>query len=285
MKKIIIMLVCIMLFSGCQGSLSQIERFGTEYSSEEKYIAMLPNGISIPMTYDDVLGLKGESQYSPNDLPYSGELFYDETFLDRQCILGFSFENGKVKELAYIYECENETEKEKETKYIYKCFKNCYGNSNNELDSLNNYVPWKDMYLDDHIYATWKHTYIDNYTVELLTQSNSNIIVCTISFSNNVAGIEEETTTYSYTTTTTAYEWKLNTDSTGYDWISVNNTEKEVWCSNSIAAWRLMGYDIPDGISTKSMVKAIDKLYEDETYLKYDLATISEMFAIANDIY
>lgn len=205
MKKIIIMLVCIMLFSGCQGSLSQIERFGTEYSSEEKYIAMLPNGISIPMTYDDVLGLKGESQYSSDDLPYSGELFYDETFLDRQCILGFSFENGKVKELAYIYECENETEKEKETKYIYKCLKNCYGNSNNELDSLNNYVPWKDMYLDDHIYATWKHTYIDNYTVELHTQSNSDFILCTIRFINNFAGILEETTAYSCTTTT-AYD-------------------------------------------------------------------------------
>ena len=264
MKKIIIiMLICIMLFSGCEASNSQIKNFGTEYSEENKYMAMLPDGISVPMEYNDIIDLKGKSQYR----------VYEEIFLNRQCVLSFRFEKGNLKELAYIYECENEKEMDKTAKYIYRCFEDCYGKPD-----------WLTDYESMEYHASWNSS-IENCTIEIYTRSKNNIVLCTMSFSDSFAGIEEETTAYSYTTTTTAYEWKLNTDSTGYDWISVNNTEKEVWCSNSIAAWRLMGYDIPDGISTKSMVKAIDKLYEDETYLKYDLATISEMFAIANDIY
>lgn len=86
-------------------------------------------------------------------------------------------------------------------------------------------------------------------------------------------------------TTTTAYEWKLSTSSTGKDWNSVNDTEKEVWCSNSIAAWRLMGYDIPSNVTVSSMKKAINDVYSNSDYESYDLVTISEMFAVANNIY
>lgn len=253
-------------------------KFGTEYSSEEKYMAMLPDWISVPMEYNDILELKGKSQYRVYEehFGYSGQLFYDETFLDKQCVIGLRFKKDNLIELAYIYECEDKKETEKTVKYIYKHIKNCYGEPN--TDTL------ADFDAIGYVYAIWSDT--NKYMIRLTAKGAGEInrVICEIEFYDDFAGIEEETTEYSYTETT-AYEWKLNTDSTGYDWISVDDVEKEVWCSNSIAAWRLMGYDIPDGVSAKNMVAAIDKLYEDETYLKYDLTTISEMYAIANNIY
>ena len=92
-------------------------------------------------------------------------------------------------------------------------------------------------------------------------------------------------TTTQQATTTTAYEWKLNTNSTGKDWNSVNDTEKDVWCSNSIATWRLMGYDIPSGVSVSHMHKTLDYFYQNEDCVDVDLTTASESYAIANGVY
>lgn len=271
MKKItIILLACIMLFSGCKSS--DVKNFGAEYSAEDKYMAMLPDGISVPMEYNDILELKGKSQYRVYEekFNYSGQLFYDETFFNKQCVLGFSFEKDNLKELAYIYECENEKAMLNAAEDFCDYLENCYGEPFSKEK-------------DKHRFSSkWN---FDDYVVILNTDYNGNRVKCILRLNDEFAGVENEIIDYNYTTTTTAYEWKLNTNSTGYDWISVDEIEKEVWCSNSIASWRLMGYDIPNGVTTKSMVKAIDNLYEDETYLKYDLVTTSEMFAIANNIY
>ncbi|MCI5904569.1 MAG: zinc ribbon domain-containing protein [Oscillospiraceae bacterium] len=111
------------------------------------------------------------------------------------------------------------------------------------------------------------------------------------SYQNDILAVEKhyQTTASSKTTTqqttTTAYEWKLNTNSTGKDWNSVNDTEKDVWCSNSIAAWRLMGYDIPSGVSVSHMHKTLDYFYQNEDCVDVDLTTASESYAIANGVY
>lgn len=99
---------------------------------------------------------------------------------------------------------------------------------------------------------------------------------------------KKETTkkeTQTSNSTTSTYEWKLNTNSTGKDWNSVNDTEKDVWCSNSITAWRLMGYDIPSGVTVSHMHKSLDNFYEDKNCINTDLVTASEAYAIASGVY
>lgn len=87
------------------------------------------------------------------------------------------------------------------------------------------------------------------------------------------------------TTATTAYQWKLNTNSTGKDWNSVNDTEKEVWCSNSIASWRLMGYDIPSDVTISHMKSYMNTYYEDGKHDKDEIVVVSEVYAILMNIY
>lgn len=91
------------------------------------------------------------------------------------------------------------------------------------------------------------------------------------------------------TTTTTSsastYEWKLKTNSTGKDWNKASDTEKDVWCSNSITAWRVMGYDIPSSVSISHMHKSLDYYYENVDCVGTDLTTASEAYAIASGIY
>lgn len=278
MKKLaIVMLVCIIMFSGCNSYDDQIKSFGTEYSARNKYLALMPDGISIPMKYEDILKIKGESQYNKSDfdLWFHYDLYYDDNFFDKPCKLGLSFENDNLKEFAYIYECDSKNEAEKTVKHIYKYIENCYGGTNNDRLTFGK----SDNYF---AYANWYDASKCIISLSAEGSKNYNNVKCEISFYDSFAEIETEAT---HATTTTAYEWKLNTNSTGKDWNSVNDTEKDVWCSNSIAAWQLMGYDIPSKVSVSHMRKTLDNYYQNEDCIGTDLTTASEAYAIASGIY
>jgi len=86
-------------------------------------------------------------------------------------------------------------------------------------------------------------------------------------------------------TTTTVYEWKLNTSSDGYDWYNADDVEKDVWCSNSFASWRLMGYDIPSSASQSVLKSYLDEFYKDTSNRSVDLVTATEVYAELKGIY
>ncbi len=86
-------------------------------------------------------------------------------------------------------------------------------------------------------------------------------------------------------TTTTAYEWKLDTNSDGNDWYNADDVEKEVWCSNSFASWRLMGYDIPSSASQSVLKSYLDEFYKDTSNRSVDLVTATEVYADLKGIY
>lgn len=102
---------------------------------------------------------------------------------------------------------------------------------------------------------------------------------------NSSSSKSNNTTSPKTTTATTAYEWKLNTKSNGYDWNSVNDVEKDVWCSNSFASWILMGYDIPSNASQKKLKVYLDEFYKDSSTRDVDLVTATEVYAELAGIY
>ena len=281
MKRVLLAVIsCAVLLCGCAPTVEQIESFGAEYSANDKYMAMLPDGISIPMEYNDIIAFKGESLCNNLSCWRQGDLFYNDNFFNKSCMLGMNFEDDNLKELAYIYECVSKEDAEKTTKLIYRYLESCYGKP-----SFNNLTFDKSKYY--YAYASWLD--IDNCKISLIAQYEKNDnVICEISFDDVLAGIKRETlptTTSTTTTTSPTYEWKLKTDSTGKDWNSANDTEKDVWCSNSIAAWRLMGYDIPSKVSVSHMRKTLDNYYQNEDCIGTDLTTASEAYAIASGIY
>lgn len=280
MKRVLLTVIsCAVLLCGCAPTVEQIESFGAEYSANDKYMAMLPEGISIPMEYDDVIELKGTSQIEHISCWYQGDLFYTDNFFNKPCILGMNFEDGNLKELAYIYECESEKDAEKVTKHIYRYLESCYGKPtfNNLTFKKYNYFP----------YAKWLD--FDKCDIDLTAQytkyTEKGYVICEISFDDEFAGIKPEPPSTTTTTTSPTYEWKLKTNSTGKDWNKASDTEKNVWCSNSITAWRVMGYDIPSSVSISHMHKSLDYYYENADCVGTDLTTASEAYAIASGIY
>jgi len=86
-------------------------------------------------------------------------------------------------------------------------------------------------------------------------------------------------------TTTTTYEWKLDTNSNGYDWCNADDVEKDVWCSNSFASWRLMGCDIPSSASQSVLKSYLDEFYKKTSNKSVDLVTATEVYAELKGIY
>lgn len=107
-----------------------------------------------------------------------------------------------------------------------------------------------------------------------------------VSGNNKVSSTEKSpTNNESASTTTTVYEWKLNTSSDGYDWYNADDVEKDVWCSNSFASWRLMGYDIPSSASQSILKSYLDEFYKDTSNRSVDLVTATEVYAELKGIY
>lgn len=175
--------------------------------------------------------------------------------------------------------------------------KYCYSEmSDNQFESLKQVIRDKygHNYTESEIYMTLKNY---DYGLEIsLTKYDKMLRIKKVAPKSTTTTAPETTVnkatlpkdyyeTKSTTKSADSYEWTINTNSDGYDWNSVNDMEKDVWCSNSFAAWRLMGYDIPNDASQSELKRMIDAFYADEENCKVDITTVTESYAILKGIY
>lgn len=155
-----------------------------------------------------------------------------------------------------------------------------YGHNYTESD---NYISWTNYNYELKIIINQENKMLSFDKINSLpTSSTTNAPETTL---NKATLPKDYYETKSTTKSADSYEWTISTNSDGYDWNSVNDMEKDVWCSNSFAAWRLMGYDIPNDASQSELKRMIDAFYADEENCKVDITTVTESYAILKGIY